>query len=150
MSGDSWFEDPTGWLAVPENRSALVQQFAELVEETATFRVAFAEERGGEYHLLSPIMPAQEFFDVTTTQDPTYELAYWWWGLEIAQLWRDRSGLSRDATWTTVQERLAHPHIDAGHYTAIAPEPYLRRDDHPALLMGLGASRRRRSSIRPS
>jgi hypothetical protein len=122
----------------PEKRDALVARFAELVEETASFMAAFADERDGEYHLLSPIMPAQEFYDVTTTEDPTYELAYWWWGLEIAQLWRERSASGRDAAWTTVQDGLARPHVEDGHYTAIATEPYLRRDDHPALLMGLG------------
>lgn len=122
----------------PPKRSMLVREYAELVHETATFMAAFAEERDGEYHLLSPIMPAQEFYDVTTTEDPTYELASWWWGLEIAQLWRERSGLAREDQWSTVQSALAKPHIEDGHYTAIATPPYLRRDDHPALLMAFG------------
>ena len=74
----------------PEKRERAAREFAELVEETATFMAAFAEERDGEFHLLPPVMPAQEFYDVTTTEDPTFELAYWWWGLEIAQLWRER------------------------------------------------------------
>ncbi|KQW05585.1 hypothetical protein ASC66_11410 [Leifsonia sp. Root4] len=122
----------------PHKQSALALEFAELVDATATFMAAFAEERDGAFHLLSPIMPAQEFYDVTTTEDPTYELASWWWGLEIAQRWRERSGLERELTWTTVQEGLAKPHIIDGHYTAIATEPFLRRDDHPSLLMALG------------
>ena len=127
------------WRAsAPEKRSALVLEFAELVDETASFMAAFAEERDGEFHLLPPVMPAQEFYDVSTTEDPTYELAYWWWGLEIAQLWRERSGLEREPGWTAVQNGLAHPHVEDGHYTAIATEPYLRRDDHPALLAALG------------
>ncbi|MET0713766.1 MAG: hypothetical protein ABWY57_02535 [Mycetocola sp.] len=127
------------WRAsAPESRSALVLEFAELVDETASFMAAFAEERDGQFHLLAPIMPAQEFYDVTTTEDPTYELAYWWWGLEIAQLWRDRSGSDRAAEWSRVQDNLASPHTEDGHYTAIATEPYLRRDDHPALLAALG------------
>ncbi|MFU8946193.1 hypothetical protein ACLRGF_05600 [Mycetocola zhadangensis] len=127
------------WQAsAPEARSALVLEFAELVDETAAFMAAFAEERDGQFHLLAPIMPAQEFYDVTTTEDPTYELAYWWWGLEIAQLWRERSGSDRHTTWSTVQDNLAPPHVEDGRYTAIATEPYLRRDDHPALLAALG------------
>ena len=127
------------WRAsAPEKRSALTLEFAELVEETATFMAAFATERDDEFHLLPPIMPAQEFYDVTTTEDPTYELAYWWWGLEIAQLWRERSGLAREAEWSTVQDGLARPHIEGDHYTAIATEPFLRRDDHPALLAAFG------------
>ncbi|MFB4295808.1 hypothetical protein [Actinomadura sp. NTSP31] len=83
-------------------------------------------------------MPAQEFYDARTTEDPTFELAYWWWGLEIAQRWRERTGSPRDARWQDVQERLARPHQIDGRYTAIATEPYLRRDDHPAILCALG------------
>jgi hypothetical protein len=119
-------------------RGALVETYAALVHDTATFMAAYVEERGDAFHLLSPVMPAQEFYDVTTTEDPTYELAYWWWGLEIAQTWRERLGAERDPRWTDVQGRLATPHIQDGHYTAIATEPYLRRYDHPSLLAAFG------------
>jgi hypothetical protein len=127
------------WRASSESRrSALVTAYSELVAETATFMAEFAEEHDGTLQLRPPLMPAQEFYDVTTTENPTFELAYWWWGLEIAQLWRARQGLERDPRWTDVQSRLAKPHVEDGHYTAIATEPYLRRDDHPALLAALG------------
>jgi hypothetical protein len=99
---------------------------------------AFPEEREGVFHLGPPVMPAQEFYDARTTEDPTFELAYWWWGLEIAQRWQERSGKVRRPDWTHVQECLARPHVQSGRYSAIATEPYLRRDDHPSLLAGLG------------
>jgi len=125
--------------ASDDNRGQeLAAEFAAVVHETAVFMAAFIEERDGDFHLLSPVMPAQEFYDVTTTEDPTYELAYWWWGLEIAQRWRERTGLQRDSEWSDIQSRMAKPHIADGHYTAIATEPYLRRDDHPALLAAFG------------
>ena len=127
------------WRAsAPAERSALVSGYADLAHDTATFMAAFVEEREGKFHLLSPVMPAQEFYDVTTTEDPTFELAYWWWGLEIAQLWRERQDIDRDPRWSDVQDRLARPFVQDGHYTAIATEPYLRRDDHPALLAAYG------------
>jgi hypothetical protein len=127
------------WRAsTPERRGALLEEYADVVTETATFMAAFPISRDGEFHLLPPIMPAQEFYDVTTTEDPTYELASWWWGLEIAQLWRERAGLLRHPEWKAVQDGLARPHIEDGHYTAIATEPFLRRDDHPALLAAFG------------
>ncbi|MET0726811.1 MAG: hypothetical protein ABWZ76_00770 [Acidimicrobiales bacterium] len=119
-------------------RPGVVDQLAEMVEETARFMASFVEERDGTYHLAPPLIPAQEFYDMRTTEDPTFELAYWWWALEIAQKWRERQGLARDATWTDVQERMAHPHQRDGAYTAIATEPYLKRDDHPSLLAALG------------
>ncbi|MFF3372278.1 hypothetical protein ACFYXF_04885 [Streptomyces sp. NPDC002680] len=121
-----------------EQRPELVSRFAELVEETARFMASFVEERSGTYHLPAPVMPAQEFYDAKTTEDPTFELAYWWWGLEIAQSWRERRGLDRDKRWQHIQDNLAAPHQRDGRYTATATEPYLRRDDHPSLLSALG------------
>ncbi|MBZ3905491.1 hypothetical protein [Streptomyces griseiscabiei] len=118
--------------------SDVVTRFAELVEDTAAFMASFAEERDGAYHLPAPLLPAQEFYDATTTEDPTFELAYWWWGLEIAQRWRERTGRERDKRWQRVQDGLALPHRRDGRYTAVATEPYLKRDDHPSLLCALG------------
>lgn len=42
--------------------------------------------------------------------------------------------------WQHVQDKLAAPYRDPerGTYTAIATEPYLRRDDHPSMLCALG------------
>jgi hypothetical protein len=99
---------------------------------------AFAEERDGTFHLGAPIMPAQEFYDARTTTDPTFELAYWWWGLDVAQQWRIRAGEERDASWQDVQDRLAAPLPDGDRYAAVATREPLRRDDHPSLLMALG------------
>ncbi|MEX5707800.1 hypothetical protein AB1484_05670 [Parafrankia sp. FMc6] len=119
-------------------RERLVARFAELVEETALFMASFVEDRSGTYHLPAPLVPAQEFYDARTTEDPTFELAYWWWGLEIAQRWRERLGLGRNAQWQQIQDGMAPPRQETGVYSAIATEPYLRRDDHPSMLCALG------------
>jgi hypothetical protein len=116
----------------------LVDDLAELVDETARFMASFVEDRDGTFHLAPPLIPAQECYDRHTTEDPTFELAYWWWGLEVAQRWRERQGLDRDASWQSVQDHLARPHQQDGRYTAIATEPYVRRDDHPSMLAALG------------
>ncbi|GAA1930816.1 hypothetical protein GCM10009775_23590 [Microbacterium aoyamense] len=120
------------------DRRRLLDDYAEIVCETATFMAAFAEERAGAFHLGPPIMPAQEFYDPRATTDPTFELAYWWWGLEIAQRWRERAGLARDDHWARVQDGLDAPYVDGGRYAAVASREPLRRDDHPSLLMALG------------
>ena len=120
------------------HREQLIAEYGELVAETATFMAAFAEERDGLFHLGAPIMPAQEFYDARTTTDPTFELAYWWWGLDVAQQWRIRAGEERDAGWQAVQDRLAAPLRDGDRYAAVATREPLRRDDHPSLLMALG------------
>ncbi|MFI6374388.1 hypothetical protein [Streptomyces sp. NPDC050546] len=125
--------------SLPEDRRPdLVTRFAELVEETARFMASFVEERSGSYHLPAPVMPAQEFYDAQATEDPTFELAYWWYGLEIAQTWRERLGRERDKRWQHIQDNLVAPHQRDGIYSAVATEPYLRRDDHPSLLCALG------------
>ncbi|MET7334703.1 hypothetical protein [Nonomuraea sp. NPDC005650] len=121
-----------------EEPEDLVRRFAGLVEETAAFMASFVEERDGVHHLPAPLVPAQEFYDARTTEDPTFELAYWWWGLEIAQRWRERLGLKRQEHWQHIQDNLARPHQRRGTYSAIATEPYLRRDDHPSMLCALG------------
>ncbi|WP_350005984.1 hypothetical protein [Pseudarthrobacter sp. WHRI 8279] len=121
-----------------DKQFTLVNDYTELVHETATFMAAFTEERKGIFHLPAPVMPAQEFYDAATTEDPTFELTYWWWGLEIAQLWRERTGCNRKEDWTKIQDNLVPPHSDGGRYTAVATEPHLRRDDHPSLLAAFG------------
>jgi hypothetical protein len=124
--------------AKAEGCDDLVREWAELVDATACFMVSFVEESNGVYHLPPPLVPAQECYDRFTAKDPTFELAYWWWGLEIAQRWRERLGGARAAHWTTVQDRLTAPHQTDGRYDAIATDPYLRREDHPSLLGGFG------------
>jgi hypothetical protein len=127
------------WRAsAPDRQAALVAEFAELVEDTATFMAAFPEQRNGIYHLGPPIMPAQEFYDARSTEDPTFELAYWWWGLEVAQMWRERAGSARRHDWAHVQGAIARPRIVDGRYAAVATSTELRRDDHPSLLAALG------------
>ena len=49
-----------------------------------------------KYNLGKGLIPAQECFDPLTTFNPTYELAYWSWALDVAQQWRLRAGLPRN------------------------------------------------------
>ena len=120
------------------HRARLLDDFSEIATETATFMAAFADARDDDFHLGPPIMPAQEFYDATITQDPTFELAYWWWGLEIAQRWQERLGKPRDAEWTRVQEGLATPLVIDGVYRAVRDPGPLRRDDHPSAAAAFG------------
>ena len=59
------------WAAsAADRRPALVAEFADLVEETADFMAAFAEERDGVFHLGPPVMPAQEFYEAAEDRGP--------------------------------------------------------------------------------
>ena len=121
-----------------EQRQTLIDDFADVVEQTAAFMAAFPTETDGVLHLGPPVMPAQEFYDTATTFDPTFELAYWWWGLELAQQWREHRGEDRDAAWTDVQHRLARPRVVEGRYVPVGSSDETRRDDHPSLLAAFG------------
>ncbi|MFI7226231.1 hypothetical protein ACIBO5_23690 [Nonomuraea angiospora] len=118
-----------------------LERYADLVFETADFMASYAEpDEEGTYHLGPPLVPAQETYypDRARTADPTFELAYWHWGLSTARRWRELLGLPRRGTWDTVLDGLARPAVRDGIYTAVATPPYTVRDDHPSMLMALG------------
>jgi hypothetical protein len=115
-----------------------LDRYRELVFATADFMASFPEFDGTRYNLPSPLMPAQESYDVNAVTNPTFELAYWYWGLETAQLWRERLGLERDPEWERVKNDLAVPCPYDGVYPAIATPPNTIRNDHPSMIMALG------------
>ncbi len=124
--------------APPSHRAALLDRLAPLLDATADFMASFADDVDGVFHLGAPVMPAQEFYTAAETADPTFELAYWWFGLELAQRFRERRGLPREASWGRVQAGLARPSLDEDHYAAVAGSGESRTDDHPSMLMALG------------
>ncbi len=65
------------------------------------------------------LIPAQENYDRRTTLNPTFELAYWDWGLNTAQRWRERLGLARNPEWDRVLKHLSKPTVKEGVYAAI-------------------------------
>ena len=78
-----------------------------------------------------------------TTFNPTFELAYWAFGLETAQKWRERLGLSREPAWDRVLRGLSALPMRDGLYvnTESAPTTFTdadQRRDHPTLLGAYG------------
>jgi hypothetical protein len=117
-----------------------LERYREIVFETAEFMASFPEFDGERSILAPPLIPAQESYQAsrTTVVNPTFELAYWYWGLETAQRWRERLGLSRDPEWERVKNGMAAPVPRDGVYPAIETAPYTVRNDHPSMLMALG------------
>lgn len=117
--------------------------YKSIVSGTADFMASFVKHRDNAYHLCHPLIPAQEIFSATATDDPTYELQYWHYALEVAQQWRTRSGMARNERWQAVIDDLAPLPIRDGLYlpTATAPGAYLDdsfRRDHPSVLAAIG------------
>ena len=120
-------------------------RYAELVQETAACMASMLQwdEARKTYVLGPPLWIAQEIHEQATSQNPSFELAYWRWALETAQTWRQRAGSERDSDW---DHRLAHlPPLaqDDGKYVALESHPDTwtnieSRHDHPQMLMPLG------------
>lgn len=124
------------------NREVL-ERYREIVEQTAQFMADYAYfDNDTQRYVLGPVLiPAQECYDGRTPPgvlNPTFELTYWRWGLETANLWRERRGLEADPHWTDVAQRIAKPHVHEGTYSAIESPPFLRRRDHPSMLAAWG------------
>lgn len=124
------------------DRSTL-EKYQRLVEETADFMADYAclDKSANRYTLGPVLIPAQECYDgrsVPGVLDPTFELTYWRWALQVAGEWRERLGLPRNAKWDDVATRIARPTVRDGVYTAIEIAPFTRRQDHPSMLAALG------------
>jgi hypothetical protein len=129
----------------PARSTEILERYRDLVLETAeclASMVVFDEARG-EYVLGPPLWIAQEIHDQATSQNPSFELAYWRWALEIAQRWRVRLGLEREPTWDHVLRHLSPLPQKDGRYVALESHPdtwdnLASRHDHPEMLMPLG------------
>lgn len=84
-----------------------LQHYSVLVSETADLLASYPHRENGKLVLGPPLIPAQENWDPMTTFNPAFELAYFRFGLETAQKWRERAGLKRRADWDKVLAELS-------------------------------------------
>jgi hypothetical protein len=124
---------------------ATLERFRGVVHETAEFMASFAAWDAGRkrYVLGPPLQGAQEIFPKATTVNTSFELAYWRFGLEAAQRWRERLGLAREPRWQRVLDRLSPlPERDGRYlFAETAPDSYgdpRFARDHPSVLGALG------------
>lgn len=120
-------------------------QYKELVFGTAEFMASFAhyDKEKDKYYLGPGLIPAQERYKAEDTFNPTYELAYWNWALNVAQQWRLNAGLKREPKWDEVIAKLAPLPIQDGVYLAAesAKDSYTNpeyKTDHPSVLGTFG------------
>jgi hypothetical protein len=124
---------------------ATLAKYLPFVTATADFMTSYAHYDSATQHYIlgKGVIPAQERFKPEETFNPTFELAYWRWALNIAQQWKERSGLKRNAAWEKVLQGLAPLPQKEGVYLAAesAPDSYTKAaymTDHPAVLGTLG------------
>ena len=122
-----------------------LEKFQKLIFSTADFMASFPnyDEENDRYVLGKGIIPAQECFNKLETYNSPFELAYWKWALQVAQQWRERLGLSPDADWQKVINKLSPMAQKDGVYLAAesVPDSYFPTSkhliDHPAVLAPL-------------
>ena len=117
-------------------------RWSDIVFQTATFMASYPLLEKDQYNLGPPLKTVSENTDALTARNPTYELTYWRFGLETAQLWRQRMGMAAEPRWADVLARLAPPPRQDGVYLLQEglTDTYTKWNyDHPALLGAYGA-----------
>jgi hypothetical protein len=122
---------------------ATLTRYREIVFETAEFMTSYAyyENERRRFVLGPPVIPAQENHPARETWNPTFELAYWSFGLRVAQRWRERLGMKRNPEWERVINQLSTLPTREGVYLAHenCPQTFTERNhDHPSMLGALG------------
>lgn len=126
---------------------ATLERYQQIVFETADFMASFAcwDESAGQYRIGPPFADAAEIYfeDHDHQYDPTFEVAYWHWGLSVAQRWRERLGMQRQPKWDHVIAHLPPLTTRDGHYVAGATatdtfQNPAHTTSHPTLLAPLG------------
>lgn len=112
-------------------RATLVK-WAAIVHGTAEHMADYAKRDAttGIYSLDPAMPPSEQGF----TKNDVFDLAYWRWGLDQAQVWRERMGLQRMARWDEVRRNLTPMPVDDGLFVHSTEwhDTYARRAwEHP-------------------
>jgi hypothetical protein len=113
------------------NRATL-EKWRDIVFGTAENMADYpARDKTTGIYSLQFVMPPSELGITTNT---VFDLAYWRWGLDTAQVWRERLGLAREPHWDEVRKNLAPLPVNDGVYVHSAEwtDTYTKRAyEHP-------------------
>jgi hypothetical protein len=122
-----------------------LEKYKDLVFATADFMASYAcyDSIRHRYVLGKGLIPAQECYHPEDTYNPSFELAYWYWALSTARLWRERLKLGPEKKWEAVLKELSPLPVQGDRYlfAESAADSYTNpvyRTDHPAVLCALG------------
>ena len=129
------------WRESPSKKT--LDRWREIVFETAEFMASFAmlDNSRNQFVLGPPLKTVSENTEATTAINPAFELAYWRFGLRVAQTWRERLGMKRDSKWDEVLNSLAPLPVQDGLYLMQEgmADTYTQSNwEHPALVGALG------------
>jgi len=106
------------------NKETLAK-YRDIVFETANFLASYAfyDQNTKRYVLGPPIKSVNESSDENLTQNPSFELVQWYYGLKVAQDWLERNGEKRNQKWDDILLKISRPTIVDGKYLQIETEP---------------------------
>jgi hypothetical protein len=118
-----------------------LEKYKDIVQQSAEFMASFAHfnEQNKCFELGPPLLSAREFDvnDFARTKNPAFELAYWAWGLQTANQWRQRLGLKPEAQWDRIAKNLAPLPVHNGIYVE-QQTPLVANGGHPSMLAACG------------
>ncbi|MDE7456279.1 MAG: glycoside hydrolase family 88 protein [Prevotella sp.] len=98
--------------------------YGKQVEETAEFMADFVSyDAKSKKYYLKGATAMQESMSKDFSYNHPFELAYWYYGLSVAQQWRERQGLERNPQWDKIMRNLTPvPTTKEGIITAGLPK----------------------------
>ncbi|MBR6120955.1 MAG: hypothetical protein IKQ05_01005 [Prevotella sp.] len=100
-----------------------LKKYAQQVEETAEFMADFVSyDNKTKKYFLQGATAMQESMSKDFSFNHPFELAYWQYGLSIAQQWRERQGKERVALWDKIIGNISALPEANGIYTAGLPK----------------------------
>lgn len=98
--------------------SHTLERWRAVVGATADFMASYAtwNEATGTFDLGPPMHTVSENTEPRQTRNPSFDLEYWRFGLDVAVRWWRRLGLDPPSTWTCVLEGLAPLAVQDGVY----------------------------------
>ncbi|KAJ8109751.1 hypothetical protein OPT61_g7227 [Boeremia exigua] len=140
-----WQQPHPMYFAEMEYRSfptpATLKKWDHILEPLADFMASYAffNSSTGAYDLGPPMYPVSENTPPNATVNPTFELAYWRFGLAVASNWKARQNKTVPEKWTHVHDNLAPFPVENDTYVTYegienmwqTPE---YTEDHPGLL----------------
>ncbi|KAF2849286.1 hypothetical protein T440DRAFT_555926 [Plenodomus tracheiphilus IPT5] len=140
-----WQQPHPMYFAEMEYRSfpsqATLDKWDDVLTGVADFMASYAywNHSTGVYDLGPPMYPVSENTSPNATINPTFELAYWRFGLDVASKWQVRQNKSVPQAWTQVHDNLAPFPTEQETYITYEGIPNMwttpeYTEDHPGLL----------------
>ncbi|KIX04559.1 uncharacterized protein Z518_05429 [Rhinocladiella mackenziei CBS 650.93] len=127
----------------PNNRT--LKKWDEVLTASADFMTSyvFYNRSLDVLQLGPPMYPVSENTNPNDTVNPTFELAYWRFGLDIAAKWKQRQNQTVPQAWTSLTDSLPPIPTENGTYVIYTGVPDMWNDpdltsDHPSMAMIYG------------